>query len=136
MHRKVFYRQTYTAPIQCIQKWFTVTEETANIDHFPQIYTLHERGAKTLGMRQSAVSSLTGYVGTVRQSGTSSPVRHLQPPMNTVSFRHPDYAQGRDSLTSIMGSLSSARVEDPHFADCNNQLTHYQLTLMVTLSQE
>ena len=83
MHRKVFYRQTYTAPIQCIQKWFTVTEETANIDHFPQIYTLHERGAKTLGMRQSAVSSLTGYVGTVRQSGTSSPVRHLQPPMIT-----------------------------------------------------
>ena len=84
MHRKVFYRQTYTASIQCIQKWFTVTEETANIDHFPQIYTLHERGAKTLGMRQSAVSSLTGYVGTVRQSGTSSPVRHLQPPMNRV----------------------------------------------------
>ena len=31
---------------------------------------------------------------------------------------------------------NSARVEDPHFADCNNQLTHYQLTLMVTLSQE
>ena len=47
------------------------------------------------------------------------------PPMNTVNFRYPDYAQGRDSITSIMGSLSSARVQDPHFADCNNQLTHY-----------
>lgn len=111
-------------------------EETVKIDNSPQTYVLHEKGAKTLGMRQSAVSSLTGHVGTVRQSGTSSPVRHLQPPMNTVSFRHPDYAQGRDSLTSIMGSLSSARVEDPHFADYNNQLTYYQLTLMVALSQE
>ena len=31
------------------------------------------------------MSSLTGHVGTARQSGTSSPVRHLQPPINKIN---------------------------------------------------
>ena len=80
------------------------------------------RSKKTLGVRLSGSTSLTRRVNSPRRSGTSSSVRHLQPPLNTDSFRHPDYAQGRDSLTVIMDPSGSCRVEDPHFADQNSQV--------------
>ena len=83
-------------------------------------------------MRLSGSTSLTGRVSSPRRSGTFSPVRNLYPPHNTVMFRHPDYAEDRDSLTSIMDPSGPARVKDPHlvsghfppghFPPCSNQV--------------
>ena len=83
--------------------------------------TEKRRYEKSLGMRLSGSTSLTGRVSSPRRSGTFSPVRNLYPPHNTVMFRHPDYAEDRDSLTSIMDPSGPARVKDPHFAGQNSQ---------------
>ena len=74
----------------------------------------------------------------MRHSGTSSAVRHLQPPTINLCFRHPDAAQGRDSLTVIMDPSGSVRVEDPHYAGSgsamalggNKPLPYYLLVVL------
>ena len=75
---------------------------------------------RNMGFRPTGWSSLTGYVYNSRQSDLSSPVRYLQPLSETSSFRHPDHAQGRDSLTSFVGSLGSARVVGSYSATPSN----------------
>ena len=89
-----------------------------------------------MGFRPTGLSSLTGYVDNSRQSDPSAPVRYLQPPSETVSFRHPDYAQGRDSLTSSVGSLSSARVEGSYSATPSNLTNKLESTTREALEHE
>ena len=46
-----------------------------------QINSGKGRYKKTLGVRLSGSTSLTGHVSSPRRNGTSSPVRHLHPPL-------------------------------------------------------